>query len=264
MSTKKVPPFYGSLKPPPAIPLVIMQTDLAPLTSSSLVPLSMLDLLPPPCAYAPLRHPSSKTTALKAHADRRPRSHAGTPLRASRGRTSSRITRAKRVTIDVTAGTSSEPGTDEDGDAVDEVDEDESLEEDQLEDDDIIMAPFMEDNGKIPKPAGEAGRPKRGGYALDEVLIAFGWVESELSAMKSFLHVLINKRLDEGKSYTQQSQDDLEAVVDEARKKFTKLELYDQEWPARDIIRARLKYTAGQAKKGVVGKRAGKNRAKTT
>ena len=120
----------------------------------------------------------------KAHADRRPRSRAGTPLYVARAGTSSRVTRAKRVKIDVSHDASSEPATDEDGDTLEEeLDDDDSMEEDQIEDEDVIT-PFMEDNGKIPKPTGEAGRPKRGGYALDDSLLNLGWVQAELTALK--------------------------------------------------------------------------------
>ena len=42
----------------------------------------------------------------------------------------------------------------------------------------------VEDEGKITKPQGEASRPGRGGYTLDETLLNGGWTASELSKLK--------------------------------------------------------------------------------
>ena len=140
--------------------LPITQTELAPLTPSQLVPLTMVELYP--------RTPS-KITALKGLANRRTRSRAGTPVHA--------IRRKKAV---IQRAATSEPATDEEGDEGD-IDEEDQLDEDRS----LDLPPLpAADTGKIQKPNGEAGRPNRGGYALDDTLLSLGWMEVELDALK--------------------------------------------------------------------------------
>ncbi|KIJ05246.1 hypothetical protein PAXINDRAFT_159113, partial [Paxillus involutus ATCC 200175] len=67
------------------------------------------------------------------------------------------------------------------------------------------------DVGKIPKPNGEAGRPGRGGYNLEEQL---GWGEDNFKTLKRFVNKAIKKHLDVKKCRAVQDRKALEAVQD--------------------------------------------------
>ncbi|KIJ04470.1 hypothetical protein PAXINDRAFT_22241 [Paxillus involutus ATCC 200175] len=65
--------------------------------------------------------------------------------------------------------------------------------------------------GKIPKPNSEAGRPRRGGYNLEEQL---GWGEDDFKTRKRFVNKAIKKHLDVKKCRAVQDCKALEAVQD--------------------------------------------------
>lgn len=83
-----------------------------------------------------------------------------------------------------------------------------------------------EDGDVIPKPDGEAGRPGRGGYNLEKIL---GWQKKDFQLVKvldvviyfrimfiffqTFVKSLIEKHLDETKSYSNQSLESINVVL---------------------------------------------------
>ncbi|KAL0059702.1 hypothetical protein AAF712_013535 [Marasmius tenuissimus] len=92
---------------------------------------------------------------------------------------------------------------------------------------------------KIPKPEGEAGRPKRGGYNLEEKL---GWDSKVLSQVKSFVKDQVLSKLNCSAPFTSQPPDKLEEIRASAIDKFPMLMRYEDCWAVDDFIRCHLKY----------------------
>ncbi|KIM57177.1 hypothetical protein SCLCIDRAFT_29021 [Scleroderma citrinum Foug A] len=99
---------------------------------------------------------------------------------------------------------------------------------------------------KIPKPSGEAGRPGRGGYNLQDQL---GWSNEEFKTMKRFVHKEIKKRLDLTKCRSLQERKAMEVIRDLAITKFPDLNDFEDCWPVLDLIQLRLKYTLSKCRK---------------
>ncbi|KAL0572175.1 hypothetical protein V5O48_009788 [Marasmius crinis-equi] len=92
---------------------------------------------------------------------------------------------------------------------------------------------------KIPKPEGEAGRPKRGGYDLEEKL---GWDDKLLSQVKSFVKSQVISKLKCSIPFTSQQSDKLEEIRSSSIGKFPRLKQYEDCWVVDDLIRCNLKY----------------------
>ncbi|KAJ3001881.1 hypothetical protein NUW54_g6159 [Trametes sanguinea] len=94
---------------------------------------------------------------------------------------------------------------------------------------------------EIPKPAGEVGRPNRGGYKLEGVM------ECSPGRMSMINH-LVAENLDATRSYSGQSDKKLLTVREEALKRMPELAKYEQAWPVTDAVKMRLKYTSAKAR----------------
>ncbi|KAL0057659.1 hypothetical protein AAF712_015687 [Marasmius tenuissimus] len=92
---------------------------------------------------------------------------------------------------------------------------------------------------KIRKPEGEAGRPKRGGYNLEEKL---GWDTRFLSQVKSFVKNEVISKLTCSVPFTSQPSDQLDEIRSLAINQFPLLERYEDCWVVDDLIRCNLKY----------------------
>ncbi|KDR68197.1 hypothetical protein GALMADRAFT_146446 [Galerina marginata CBS 339.88] len=103
-----------------------------------------------------------------------------------------------------------------------------------------------DNEGLIPKPEGEAGRPGRGGYNFEEAL---AWTKKDFQKLKKFMNDLIDTHLDTSKKPSSQSQASVNTVRKQAVDKFPTLNNYEDVWPVMDLIRIRLKYSRGQARK---------------
>ncbi|KAL0575487.1 hypothetical protein V5O48_006491 [Marasmius crinis-equi] len=92
---------------------------------------------------------------------------------------------------------------------------------------------------KIAKPEGEAGRPKRGGYNLEEKL---GWDDKLLSQVKSFVKGQVLASLTCSLPFTSQPADKLEEIRSAAIERFPLLRRYEDCWVVDDLVRCNLKY----------------------
>ncbi|KAI6030170.1 hypothetical protein EDC04DRAFT_101086 [Pisolithus marmoratus] len=98
---------------------------------------------------------------------------------------------------------------------------------------------------KIPKPNGEAGRPGRGGYNLEEQL---GWSADDFKKLKRFINKAMEQHLDTTKCRSLQDLNALGTVCDLATAKFPDLENFAHCWPVLDQIQMRLKYLSSRAR----------------
>ncbi|KAF9527060.1 hypothetical protein CPB83DRAFT_856661, partial [Crepidotus variabilis] len=85
---------------------------------------------------------------------------------------------------------------------------------------------------KIPKPAGEAGKPNCGGYNLEEELS--GWTEKFFADVSKFVKIKANNLLDTGVSYSGQTLEAISMVWHQVRRRFSILDKYEGDWPTRD------------------------------
>ncbi|KAI6033751.1 hypothetical protein PISMIDRAFT_15091 [Pisolithus microcarpus 441] len=97
---------------------------------------------------------------------------------------------------------------------------------------------------KIPKPNGEAGRPGRRGYNLEEQL---SWGEDSFKSLK-FVNKVIKKHLDTTKCRSQQDRKALNTVCELATATFPDLDSFQNCWPVLDLIQMRLKYLSSRAR----------------
>ncbi|KAJ3745948.1 hypothetical protein FB446DRAFT_627755, partial [Lentinula raphanica] len=91
----------------------------------------------------------------------------------------------------------------------------------------------------IPKPAGEVGRPGRGGYNLRTAL---SWSDSKYNKIKTYINDIVEDELDCWVPFSEQPLRNLEVVRDKARKRYAILGQYRNDWATDDFIRTRLKY----------------------
>ncbi|KAG1761267.1 hypothetical protein EDD22DRAFT_847892 [Suillus occidentalis] len=133
---------------------------------------------------------------------------------------------------------------------------------DSLSDSDLsTSAASLSEDSKIPKPAGEPGRPGRGGYMLREAL---DWSPKAYTKFKNSMHHLIEEHLDTTKCASSQSPILLKTVRDKAVDAFPDLENYTEFWPVNDIVMMRLKYTSGRARQKEAGMVTGKSKKITS
>ncbi|THH19564.1 hypothetical protein EUX98_g8745 [Antrodiella citrinella] len=109
-----------------------------------------------------------------------------------------------------------------------------------------------DDEGKIPKPQGEVGRPGRGGYNLEETL---SWSKQEYDELQTLAKTLAAKHLDRKLSVSKQKDASMLAVVTAGLAAILRLQMYAQCWPLTDALRMHLKYTSSRARSG--GKASG-------
>ncbi|KAI5994380.1 hypothetical protein EDD15DRAFT_2107035, partial [Pisolithus albus] len=98
---------------------------------------------------------------------------------------------------------------------------------------------------KIPKPNGEAGRPGRGGYNLEEQL---SWGEDGFKSLKRFVNKVIKKHLDTTKCRSRQDRKALNTVCELATAAFPDLDSFQNCWPVLDLIQMHLKYLSSRAR----------------
>jgi len=98
-----------------------------------------------------------------------------------------------------------------------------------------------EDEELISKPEGEAGRPGRGGYNLENAL---GWPGKEYRQLKRYIKKLVNDHLVIEKNFSSQSLASIVTVQSLASEKFPGLRRYAGCWPVTDLVRLELKYTS--------------------
>ncbi|KAI0667813.1 hypothetical protein C8Q78DRAFT_1081699 [Trametes maxima] len=241
------PPFYEPGAPPRVVPLLIVETDIAELSPNIVSTLHQdIDMSqparrtvrvaasPPPARVAASPPPRRQRSVSVGPAPRRQRSvsvgPASTRLRApSKGpelRASSKPPEVQEVAND-------DPDSDCDSaSALSSIPEDE-------ENDDVM---------KIPKPAGEVGRPNRGGYKLEDAL---QWSAARMRTFKAVINQLVDKHLDATLSLAGQSESRMRLVRSEAVERLPALEVYEQEWPVVDAVKQRLKYTSSKARQAV-------------
>ncbi|KAG2102306.1 hypothetical protein BD769DRAFT_1390137 [Suillus cothurnatus] len=148
---------------------------------------------------------------------------------------------------------------------------------DSLSDSDSATSSMnLSEDSKIPKPAGEPGRPGRGGYTLREAL---DWNPKTYTKFKKYMQKLIENHLDTTKCASAQSAALLKVVcnkvtaaislgfandliVYQALDEFPDLENYSNSWPASDMIMTRLKYTSGRARRKEGEMALGKGRSR--
>ncbi|KAI6163466.1 hypothetical protein EDD17DRAFT_1756048 [Pisolithus thermaeus] len=97
---------------------------------------------------------------------------------------------------------------------------------------------------KIPKPSGEAGRPGRGGYNLEDQL---GWGEDSFKNLKQFVNKAIKKHLDTTKCRSQQDRQALDTMCNLVTAKFPDMDSFENCWPILDLIQMCLKYLSSRA-----------------
>jgi hypothetical protein len=249
-SYKAQPPFYDrNSPPPPALPLLVAQTDLYAYVLQPL-PLVAQDSLPK--AITILRKVS------------KPECDASTVKN-----------RLARV-LDQWSSFASNSSESDNGKLSTD------CEEDQLESEDGNIT--SDSAHLIKKPAGEAGRPGRGGYSLDQVMGTHGWdgelfkklkvchaIRNALSLTRSqaFVNNLVTKHLDERLTFSGQKphliltvQDAVcgvsfqNAVTDNELQATEKFENFARLWPLTDLIKLRLHYTSMQMRKKAADVRA--------
>jgi hypothetical protein len=132
------------------------------------------------------------------------------------------------------------------------------VEEDEEDDsqDEIDIGEDENGESKIAKPQGEPGRPRSGGYKLEDVL---GWNEATFDAVRVSIilekdihayhlqdrvHALAKKKLDMEKSYRYQSPDNIQTICKMASDAYPILKDYTNFWPVLDILKLHLKYTS--------------------
>ncbi|KAG1812802.1 uncharacterized protein BJ212DRAFT_1482872 [Suillus subaureus] len=117
----------------------------------------------------------------------------------------------------------------------------------------------LSEDSKIPKPAGEPGRPGHGGYTLHEAL---DWNPKAYTKFKRSMHSLIDNHLDMTKCASAQSPVLLEVVHGKALNNFPDLDNYNNLWPVNDLIMTHLKYTSGRMRQKVGEMAVGKSKSK--
>ncbi|KDR78696.1 hypothetical protein GALMADRAFT_137714 [Galerina marginata CBS 339.88] len=230
-SFTELSPFYTPGAPPPTLPIPIAQTEVGKLHSPSKL-LAQEEIGPKSKSHRnPVTrfHPYPKPTSSKSTRFARQRSQ--TPKTSS-----TRATTPRAVSPSSDEGSVSHPTAEEGEGSLQGGSSEEDEEDDEDED---------EDGDLIPKPDGEAGRPGRGGYNLEETL---GWEKKDFQRVKKYVTELIDKDLNTSKSLASQSMASVVAVRNQVTERFPVLRNYAQSWPATDLIRLRLKYTSGRAR----------------
>ncbi|KAM6490438.1 hypothetical protein JOM56_014111 [Amanita muscaria] len=102
------------------------------------------------------------------------------------------------------------------------------------------------DIAKIPKPPGEAGRPGCGGFKLEDAL---DWPKDLFTSVQKCAHDLVAELLDDTKSYNKQPTYKLDRICRKLEGEFPQLRNYENCWPIRCIVKAKLKSTSEIARR---------------
>lgn len=162
-SFSDVPPFYEPGAPPPTLPILLAQTELVKNpTSNKLVAQQEIGGARSrrrSVQFAPYAKPTSSRRSQTTMCCSRspPRKHDSQRTKSQQKYEGRRSTPSHRATPSESESSDSESESDHDCDPTKDKD-------DEDEDDDDSRS------GVIPKPEGEAGRPGRGGYNLEESL----------------------------------------------------------------------------------------------
>ncbi|KAL1736763.1 hypothetical protein EV714DRAFT_198157 [Schizophyllum commune] len=99
--------------------------------------------------------------------------------------------------------------------------------------------------GKIPKPPGEPGRPSSGGYNLQETAQL---EPSRFRTVRVSMNKLVRTHLDTGRTFTKQTEECVAAYTEEALRRFPFLDDYEDHWPIRGLAVMHLHYLQNRAK----------------
>ncbi|KAF8957895.1 hypothetical protein BDZ97DRAFT_1924154 [Flammula alnicola] len=213
-SFQEVPPFFEPGAPPPTLPILIAQTEVGKMQSPTKllaeeeIGTGSVRRQPSSVRFAPYPNPAKQKTPSPPTAP----SKKPPPARSKQLATA-------RSTSDSTSQKSSSSDSDSDSD----------------DDGDVLIA----------KPEGEAGRPGRGGYNLEEAL---SWNAKEYRRLKKYVKKLVVDQLEPTKNFSSQSVASLTSVRVMAVQKFPALRGYAACWPVTDLVRLELKYTCGRSR----------------
>ncbi|KAH9476360.1 hypothetical protein JR316_0000018 [Psilocybe cubensis] len=105
------------------------------------------------------------------------------------------------------------------------------------------------------KPKGEPGRRGSGGFNIQTVLRDdFHWSEEDIGDMVGYITREARRSLDMSKSYRSQKKEKIEAICQEATRRWPVLRDYDKCWPVHSVLKLKLKYRA-EAHRRVEGRR---------
>ncbi|KAG2053386.1 hypothetical protein BDR06DRAFT_1008779 [Suillus hirtellus] len=226
-STTVVPPFYDSEPgaPPPLPPMLTDQLELFGNANRHPTTLIADEILVPQASIIPTAKASSSTPT--------PEFKLAKPMRKHSDRSSSPYT--KKATSNSTHPHSRMPSPSDSSGSLDSFSDSDSS----------TLSVSLSEDSKIPKPAGEPGRPGHGGYTLREAL---DWNPKSYAKFKRSMHSLINNHLDTTKCASAQSPMLLEVMCGKALDNFPDLDNYTNLWPVNDLIMTHLKYTSGRAR----------------
>ncbi|KAF8961310.1 hypothetical protein BDZ97DRAFT_1921391 [Flammula alnicola] len=103
-------------------------------------------------------------------------------------------------------------------------------------------APDTPTQMKIPKPAGEPGRPRSGGYNIEAVLAP--WGKEEFAKVHKLVKKLADLKLDNTKSYSKQNSRKVMDLCETVERHHTIVEKYEGHWPIRAMLKLYLKTTS--------------------
>lgn len=170
--TKSVPPFFEPSAPPPALPLLTCHTELllsglqhAPPVFTQDLPIQSQSTLQTSNTPFTASHVTPYPTILQPDTDLDHGSHSSVQYsRPPTPRPSTPRSQKREVTFSLNGQDS--PITDSSGTTSDTTSDTET----SAPSSPVVVPPPVLDEGKVPKPEGEAGRPGRGGYNLQRVL----------------------------------------------------------------------------------------------
>ncbi|KDR65527.1 hypothetical protein GALMADRAFT_148634 [Galerina marginata CBS 339.88] len=101
---------------------------------------------------------------------------------------------------------------------------------------------------KIPKPAGEPGRPGSGGYSIDDALAS--WGKEEVLKVNKLVKKFADLKLDKTKSYSKQSGRKVNDICEDVARHHDIIRKYDDFWPIRGMLKMYLKTTSEVHRRG--------------
>ncbi|TFK19203.1 hypothetical protein FA15DRAFT_549499, partial [Coprinopsis marcescibilis] len=98
----------------------------------------------------------------------------------------------------------------------------------------------------IKKPPGEPGRPNSGGFNVEK---AMKWSKEDFTKIQTFVSSECDKTLDTDFSMANQEEEDLKRICKSACDMFPALRRFEDDWPARSLMKLYLKKTSEQARR---------------
>ncbi|KAG1867695.1 hypothetical protein F4604DRAFT_1927479 [Suillus subluteus] len=235
-NTTVVPPFYDSETgaPPPFPPMLTDQLELFGHVDRHPTTLIANEVLVPKASIVPAARASSSTPAPEFKLAKRMPKQSSSPY-------------IKKVAFP--RSRSQTPLASDSASSLDSLSDSDSS----------TLSVSLSEDLKIPKPAGEPGRPGRGGYTLYEAL---DWNPKVYAKFKKNMHNFIEDHLDTTKCASAQSPALLKVVRDKALDGFPDLENYSNLWLVNDMIMTCLKYTLGRARQKEGEMTVGKSKSK--